>query len=275
MDVFLSAWSGDAGDSDRISGTGRRLKSPALTIGLFVQPQVLREVSAIYGADEKGLTSRFLISMVRPCAHEQQYLGRPMDTERRATWERRVLDLLEGLGVDEKVIVLPNEVLLSAEAFFVDVTEQMAPGGPLSGTVLRAFASKLRGQVERLAGLLHVAEHGLAAADTPCSEHTVGCAATLARYFLEHGKAALGEVGADPDVARARRLAEYLAHNAIAVFTRRDVQIGKWAGCRTPEQLDGALAELEIRGYIARVFVKRDRPGASGPTYRVRPELLP
>ena len=73
MDILLSAWSGDAGDSDRVTRPGTRLRAPALTIGLFVQPQVFQEVSAIYGADEKGLTSRFLIVQVESNAEPFQY----------------------------------------------------------------------------------------------------------------------------------------------------------------------------------------------------------
>jgi hypothetical protein len=136
----------------------------------------------------------------------------------------------------------------------------------LSGTVLRAFASKLRGQQERLIGVLHVAEHGLQAVDTPCREKTVANAAKLARYFLAHGKAAIDEVGADPVVARARRLVDHLVYHRIEAFTRREVQINKWAGCRTPEQVDGALAELVYRGYVSK---------KSGTVHQfLRPELF-
>jgi len=243
-------------------------------MGLFVQPQVLREVSGIYGADEKGLTSRFLIAVVESRAHLQQYLGRPMDEERRKDWERRVVDLLEHLPVDEQVIVLPDEVLKPGREFFDEVTLQMAPGAQLAGTVLRAFASKLRGQLERFTGILHVAEHGAQAVDTPCSEATVEAAAAVGRYFLAHGKAALGAVGADPAVARAERLVEHLVYNRIETFPRRDVQVNKWAGCRTPEQVDETLLELVQRGYLARGWTKREKAGATGPVYRLRPELL-
>jgi len=41
-------------------------------------------------------------------------------------------------------------------------------------------------QVERLVGILHVAEHGLQEIDTSCPELTVAAAANLARYFLAH-----------------------------------------------------------------------------------------
>lgn len=274
MDVYLSAWSGDAGDADRVSREGTRLKAPALTIGMFVQPQVLREVSSIYGADEKGLTSRFLIAKVQPCADRQHYLGPPMDEGRRDAWARTVDALLGSLPEQEQVIVLRTEILEPAKRFFDEVTPQMAPGGPLSGTVLRAFASKLRGQVERLAGLLHVAEHGPLAADMPCSEATIGAAATLTRYFLAHGKVALGEAGADPVLDRARRVVEHLIYNRIATFTRRDVQIGKWGGCRKPEQVDETLLELETRGFLTKTFVKRTKPGASGPIYHLKAGLF-
>jgi replicative DNA helicase len=273
LDVLLSAWSGDAGDSDRKTTTSARLKAPALTIGLFVQPQVLREVSDIYGADEKGLTSRFLIALVEASAHKQRYLGEPMDVERRAEWSTRVRELLEGFRADdgERIISLPTNILDPARTLFEEVTAEMAPGGPLAAPSLRAFGSKLRGQVERLIGVLHVARHGLRAVDEPCSVQTVEAAAQLARYFLAHGKAARGEMAVDPVTGRAQRLFQHCVYNHIDTFPRRDAQLNRWGGCRTPEQLDEALAELVRRGYFKKDFTKRKNPGAVGPVYQVTP----
>jgi len=255
MDVLLQAWSGDAGDSDRKTTTSTRLKAPALTIGLFVQPQVLREVSNIYGAEEKGLLSRLLVARVESNAHKQKYIGEPMDLGRRDDWRKRVAELLKALPADreERVITLPTSILGPAEAFFDEVTAQMAPGGPLALPALRAFGSKLRGQVERLIGILHVAQHGPEAQDIDCTEATVEAAVMLARYFLEHGKAARKATAADPTIARAHRLIEHCWFNHIESFTRRDAQMNHWGGCRKPEDLDAALTELTQRGYLTRV----------------------
>jgi hypothetical protein len=269
MGIYLSAWSGDAVDSDRVTRPGARLKAPALTIGLFVQPQVFREISNIYGADEKGLTSRFLIAVVESRAHTQQYFGRPMDLDRRDAWARQVTALLDGLpaAAEERIITLPSEILGPAKAFHDEVTSQMAPGGPLSLPSLRAFGSKLRGQVERLLGVLHVAEHGVQAPDTPCSEDTAANAVQIARYFLAHGLAARSEAGSDPVILRAQRLAEYLVYQGTEIiFTRRDVQANRRAG-RTPEEVDQVLRELVRRGYLKQGRTVRSTPGATGPVY--------
>jgi replicative DNA helicase len=268
MDILLGAWSGDAGDSDRVTRPGTRLKAPALTIGLFVQPQVFREMSDIYGADEKGLTSRFLIALVESRAHTQEYFGRPMDRDRVEAWARQVRALLDGLpaGTEERIITLPSEVLAPAKAFHDEVTSMMADGGPLSLPSLRAFGSKLRGQVERLIGVLHVAEHGVQAPDIPCTEDTVARAARLGRYFLAHGMAARSAVAVDPVVLRAQRLVARLVYQGTKSFTRRDVQMNRWAG-RKPEEVDQVLRELVQRGYLKQGRTERSTPGATGPVY--------
>jgi hypothetical protein len=266
MGIFLSAWSGDAVDSDRVTRVAPRLKAPALTIGLFVQPQVFAEMSNIYGADEKGLTSRFLVALVESNAHRQQYLGEPMDLMRRAEWGRRVADLLKALPADrgERIITLPTDILGSAKKFFDEVTEEMAPGGPLALPALRAFGSKLRGQVERFVGLLHVAHYGANAPDITVAETTVAGAVALARYFLAHGKAARSATNADPVIGRARRLIEHCVFNHIETFSRRDAQMNHWGGCRKREDLKAPLLELVQRGYIS----------MKGGKYRVRADLL-
>jgi len=267
MDILLSGWSGDPSDSDRKMTQGARLKAPAITIGLFVQPQVFLEISNIYGADEKGLTSRFLVAMVESNAHRQKYIGEPMDEVRRAGWRTRIAELFDSFPADaeEKVITLPSSVLRPAEAFFDEVTAEMAPGGPLTLPALRAFGSKLRGQVERLIGILHVARHGADAPDIPVAEETVEAAVALARYFLAHGKAVRSAMAIDETIARAQRLIEHCVFNRIASFKRRDAQMNHWGGCRNPKDLEAALAELKQRGYLTA------RSGA----FHLRPELLP
>jgi len=266
MDILLGGWSGDPSDSDRKTTQGARLKAPAITIGLFVQPQVFREISDIYGADEKGLTSRFLVAMVESNAHRQKYMGEPMDEVRRADWRTRITELLESFpaDADEKIITLPTGVLRPAEAFFDEVTAEMAPGGPLTLPALRAFGSKLRGQVERLIGVLHVARHGPQSPDAPVSEETVLAAVAVARYFLAHGKAVRSAMAIDETVARAQRIVDYLVFNRIANFKRREAQMNHWGGCRKPQDLDAALAELRQRGYLT----------AARGEHHLRPELL-
>jgi hypothetical protein len=268
MDILLGAWSGDAGDSDRVTRPGTRLKAPALTIGLFVQPQVFREMSDIYGADEKGLTSRFLIALVESRAHTQEYFGRPMDRDRGEAWARQVRALLDGLPAapEERIITLPSEILAPAKAFHDEVTPMMADGGPLSLPSLRAFGSKLRGQLERLIGVLHVAEHGVQAPDIPCTEDTAARAARLARYFLAHGMAARSEIAVDPVLLRAQRLVARLVYQGTKTFTRRDVQMNRCAG-RKPEEVDQVLRELVQRGYLKQGRTERSTPGATGPVY--------
>ena len=62
MEVFLK---GHAGDRLRVNRQGREeyIESPALTMGLTVQPVVLEDIGRIKGAGGRGLLARFLYSL--------------------------------------------------------------------------------------------------------------------------------------------------------------------------------------------------------------------
>src|SRR5262245_21311833 len=83
---------------------------------------------------------------------------------------------------------------------------QLAKYGPLGG--IADWASKLAGEVARLAAILHVAEHVGADGSwqAPIEASTVENAIELGRFYLAHAKAAFAEMGADPEIENAKHV---------------------------------------------------------------------
>lgn len=63
LDVFLKAHSGDRLTVDRIGRSPVRLEKPALTIGLAVQPDVIRRLADTPEFRGRGLLARFLYAL--------------------------------------------------------------------------------------------------------------------------------------------------------------------------------------------------------------------
>jgi hypothetical protein len=248
LSVFLNGWSGDSLRVDRIGREPLDLKQPLLTIAMTVQRQVLREMGEIAGANEKGLPTRFFYVLPQTRIGTRSCTGTQARARVLAEYEKRLSNLLEGLGNQvERALWLSPPAARVHQVFFDRTEVDCRDGGPLASPSLRAYASKLQGQALRLMGVLHMAEFGPSAPDE-IGEATAKAAVALADYLLAHGRAALDEMGIDPVAELARRASAWIVREKRAHFNKRELQ--RALHVKRVVQLDPALLELEARGWI-------------------------
>lgn len=270
LGIFLK---GHAGDDHRVDRRGRAeyINRPALTIGLAVQPGVLRGLVGKPGFKDRGLLGRFLYSI--PDSLLGSRLARPsaLEGEANTEYRRRVKGLaLEEVEIDEETGIRdPVEFKLSAEAddylagFQDEIEPLLAEGGDLSA--LSDWAGKLCGAVVRIAGILHAAEisdtFSLSVIGiTPISAATFKKALSIGRYLIPHAKAAFAEMGADPEIEAARALLRWIESaksTADSKFSRREAQTANPTKFPKVTDLDPALKLLEAHGYIRAVESRR------------------
>ncbi|WP_281278131.1 DUF3987 domain-containing protein [Peribacillus cavernae] len=113
----------------------------------------------------------------------------------------------------------------------------------------------------RVAGLLHVAEH---VQDLPENKPSIGQipkqiqaetfnkAQKLARYFIEHAKAAYGCMGADQGNQDAKYLLDVIKRQDKPVIEYRDIQNLTRKRFKKAVHLKTTLLELEERGFVHR-----------------------
>ena len=63
LDLYLKAWSGSPHRVDRKGRPAEHIERPALTVGLTVQPDVLRSIAGLPGFRGRGLIGRHLFSL--------------------------------------------------------------------------------------------------------------------------------------------------------------------------------------------------------------------
>jgi hypothetical protein len=285
LGVYLKGHAGDLLKVDRRGRPPEYVERPCLTIGLAVQPEVLRGLAGRPGFGGRGLLARFLYSLPESLVGRRQAGAPPVPT---AVADRYALELQAlaaslttpagpDAGDDGPALLVldqaAGELLLGFER---ELEPRLAAGsGDLAH--LAGWAAKLAGATCRLAGLLHLAAHLRNGWARPIAADTFAGAARLADYLVEHARAVFDLMGADPRVDDARWLLDWINRTGQVQFTRRDAHHAAPRG-RFPKAtaLDPALSLLEEHGYLRRVDADPSGPkGGRPPSPRFLVNPLP
>jgi hypothetical protein len=237
------------------------VERPCLTIGLTVQPEVLRGLAGRPGFGGRGLLARFLYSLPQSLVGRRQPGAPPVPAAvaDRYTLELQALaaSLTTPAGPDAgddgpALLTLDQAAADLLIAFERDLEPRLAAGsGDLAH--LAGWAAKLAGATCRLAGLLHLATHLRDGWAQPIGADTFGGAARLAGYLVEHARAVFDLMGADSRVDDARWLLDWIARANRTQFSRRDAHQAARGRFHKATDLEPTLALLEEHGYLRRV----------------------
>lgn len=278
LDVFLQAHAGKSVRVDRASRTAH-LENPALSFGLAVQPAVIADLSQ--GSKKRfrgnGALARFLYCL------PQNNIGRrdvrkyePIPESVKADYNAGIIGLLNITpNVDTEGIEKPWPLTLAADAlecwlvFSECIESKQGPNGEYEP--IQDWTGKLPGVTLRIAGNLHVVEHGLS--KSIVNRCTMENAINLASLLIEHTKAAFDLMGADRTTDDAKAIFRWISENNLLLFTKNEVRIalkGRWT---KSERLNRALEELQNRDILGGHYrCKTD--GRSATIYPVNPLAL-
>ena len=281
LDLVLKAHAGEPVRVDRKGGPPVMMESPALTLCLSPQPEVLTGLVGKPGFRGRGLLGRF--AYILPISRLGRRLVKtppiPPATERAFIANlMRLLDL--PWAQDENGEPCPSVVKLEPVAlenwmeFASAIEPELGENGRFE--MVRDWAGKLYGLAARLAGNLHAMEHLKQAPVLPISTNTMGKALELAAGLIGHALAAFGMMGADPEIEAARHALGWIKREGLERFTLRDCHRGIMGRCKKAEQVKAALLVLEDRGYILPDQPPKSAgPGRpSSPEYIVNPKAL-
>jgi replicative DNA helicase len=272
LGVYLKGHAGDLLKVDRRGRPPEYVERPCLTIGLAVQPEVLRGLASRPGFGGRGLPES-LVGRRQAGAPPV-----PAAVADRYTMELQALaaSLAVPAGEDGSAVLTLDQAAAEQLLGFERELEPRLAAGSGDLAHLAGWAAKLAGATCRLAGLLHLAGHLRDGWARPISADTFAGAVRLAGYLIDHARAVFDLMGADPRVDDARWLLDWIGRTGHVQFSRRDAHAAAPRG-RFPKatSLDPALALLEEHGYLRRVDA--DPPGAKGgrppsPRFLVNPQ---
>jgi replicative DNA helicase len=266
LGVYLKGHAGDLLQVDRRGRPPEYVERPCLTIGLAVQPEVLRGLASRPGFRGRGLLARFLYSLPQSLVGRRQPGAPPVPepvADRYALELQALAASLTTLAGDDGPALLTLDQAASEQllGFERDLEPRLAAGSgdlaPLAG-----WAAKLAGATCRLAALLHLAGHLRDGWAQPIGGDTFAGAARLADYLIDHARAVFDLMGADPRVDDARWLLDWINRTNQAQFSRRDAHQAARGRFRKATDLEPALALLDEHGWVRRVDA--DPVGAKG-----------
>ena len=274
LGVYLK---GHAGSRLRIDRKGRppeHVPRPALTIGVAVQPEVLRQIAELPEFRGLGILARFLYSLPTSRVGEREENPDPLSAHLADEYGTRLrvlarsLDAVRSAGV--VIRFAPASQRLLGE-YAAKLEPRLGERGDLRG--MADWAGKLAGAIARMAALIHLGHQvrGAWGDDVPVA--AVESAISIGDYALEHARAAFALMGADHQVELARRVLGWVRDRGLTEFSRRDA-FYQLRNSQLPKvtDLDPVLALLVAHDYIAPLTVSAGRSGGRpSQRYRVNP----
>jgi uncharacterized protein DUF3987 len=272
LDAYLK---GHIGDELRVDRKGRRAEhvlSPAPTLGLAVQPEVLRSLADRPGFRGRGLLARFLYSL--PCGRvgTRTVAPPPVPMRLEDTYDTTLLTIARRIGPDDAInLRLSPDAMTEFQCLEWGVEPRLGESGDLGH--IADWGGKLCGGTARIAALLHLAKHAHDDMSVPIEVDTVRKAIALAKYFTAHALAAFDLMGRTPAVVEARRVWRWIESNQILSFSERDCFQAHKSYFKRMEHLRATIIVLSehylIRGRPDDATRGRGRP--SSPVYDVNP----
>jgi hypothetical protein len=236
----------------------------------------------------RGLLARFLFLLPESTIGMRTGLTKPVSTQTSNWYAASVKALLNhqpgaasGVCEDPDTLTLDQEAGQVWHEFFLRTEADQRAGGRFE--FHKDWAGKFPGAVARIAGVLHLADQiDLDPLGRIVGERLVVTAATMKRaigfgeFLAEHQIAVWQMVGADPNVAGARRVLDWIQKETVAEFSARDAFNAVRGKLRTMEEVRPALSLLEAHGHIVELQGPRLARGRRpSPRYRVQPRLIP
>lgn len=279
LEVFLKGHAGDLLRVDRKGRPAEHVERPALTLGLAVQPEVLRDIARMPGFRGRGLLARILYALPTSTVGRRKIAPPPVPDDVTDTYNVRLRSLVASFAGDGEPHTWPldrqaDELLRQFEA---ELEPQLGEHGALAH--LTDWASKLAGASVRLSGLLHLADHMHTGWSNPIDASTLNAAIRIGRYYLSHALAVFDNVmSADPVVDDARYLLDWITRNVHAGwFSRRDMFTSVHSSRFVKvTDLEAGLSVLEQHSYIRRHDESPTaRGGRPSVGYLVHPTVAP
>ncbi|KAA0941638.1 DUF3987 domain-containing protein [Sporosarcina sp. ANT_H38] len=250
MNLYLEAYSGDSVTIDRMGRESIYLDNPKLTIGLFVQPESMRNLPKNF--QDRGLLQRFFYSFPQSWVGYRDIETETIPEELRTQYISNLKQLLEFDPSNAIVLTLSESAQRLEIENRTEIEVMLRDDGKLGG-IMTEWGSKLGGGINRIAGLLHIAKHidHISTATTVVSEETYLAAKSLRDYFIAHTKEAYGVMKSTDGEKNCMYLLERISDKfeGIESFSYRELQQSVRRKLELVELKKG-LNQLEEMNYL-------------------------
>jgi len=228
--------------------------NPYLTIVLAIQPPVIQHMGEKRAYLGNGTLERFLYVLPKSKLGYRTHDNPPLSIVLQNAYHEKIKKLLDNFFQLEKnkkdqcVLKLTPNAYQEWRIFQSSIEKQLRPEGKFSSC--QGWAGKISGFALRIAGLLHVAEHG--SQILTITDATIKNALEITTLLTEHAIAAFNLMGIDQVTEDAKVITQWIRTRNEKSFTQSEVVLamrGKKLG--KPERLQKALHILHDRNIIS------------------------
>ena len=245
-----------------------------LTIVLCVQPRIREKMGSNPVLQGNGALERFLYVIPLSKVGYRTHEANPMPEHIKSDYNRIITALLNipyqqnNDGVREPYVLnLSAEALATFNAFRKWLEPQLRPSGALF--YCQGWAAKIAGYALRIAGLMHVVEHGLDNRDI--SVTTMNSALCIAEHLITHARVAYILMGLEARVKHAKAIYDWLIDTKFFEVTRTQLTVAMKHHLKSP-QIDEAIKELEERNMV-HTFERTGTGTKKICVYRINPAI--
>jgi replicative DNA helicase len=252
MDLWLKAHSGDPLRVDRKGRPPEHIPRPALTLGLMIQPSILSAIAANHQFRGRGFLARILYARPTSKVGHRKTPAPPIDSDVEQAYGTTMRELARGMRGwvgDPAVLILAPDAQEELERLEALVEPMLAD----ELASLADWGGKFVGAVARIAGMLHLAEHGADRGPRePVSAQAVAAAARIGEYFRASAINAFAEMATDETAAGAIYPLERIRYLDQDEVSERDLYRAA-KRFKTKQALRPPLQRLIDHGYLVRL----------------------
>lgn len=271
MDIYLKGYSGDCLSDDRIGRNGNQLEEPLLSVLLYVQPIIVKQLMENEEFVGRGLPARFLYTYPVSKIGKREYKNEPIPEYRKDDlWN--IINRLLKIPIPEKPVeVRPDEQALKlATSYFYEVDQDILKAPSME---LRSWIGKLHGNTMRIALVLHCIKHLEDFDKYMIDAKTMSNAIEIGRFFMKQAMIVYSTTGlADPQEVRD---AKFILQKIDAIgkmeMKLSDIQqlCKDKAGLETKKKIVPGINCLIKRGYIR---VEKNKDNSKNPKNSQNPK---
>ncbi|HEV2613239.1 MAG TPA: YfjI family protein [Gammaproteobacteria bacterium] len=241
---------------------------PYLTMVLAVQPIIIQNLISKQAYTGNGMVERFLYVLPNSKLGYRTHDKPALRKELRSTYSAKIKAFLDEISA-EKIFTLTPDAKNAWKQFQREIEIELRPDGKLGNC--QGWGGKICGFALRIAGLLHVAEHGTRLDEI--NSQTMNRAIAISELLIPHTLAAFGLMAMDEATEDAKWIWEWILARGQLTFTKSEIlmrtrnkKLGK------TERLTKALKVLRNRNLISDAAILPTRKPTS--LYHVHPLAL-
>lgn len=277
IDLLLQAHAGGSVRVDRGNRPPIFMERSLLTMGLTVQPIIIRKICGNKTFRGRGLLGRFLYVIPKSNIGARTLEEPPMPPEHAQRFQALITAILHHNVLIREGREEPYTLYLSKEAYqkwleYAKCNEAMMGEEIEHLSHITDWAGKLPGAIARIAGILHVVRH---AHQCPWEHHIsledMTAAVKIGHVLTSHALVVFDLLQEDDAMNVARSIYLWLKEQKRLLFTRRDCS-RKFRRYDVKE-LKRGLEKLE-EAEVVRQVQRTQGPGRHSDQYLVNPKVL-